>query len=226
MHLLIIIGLILVLVFGPTIWVARVMKKHSEEREDFPGTAGELARHLIEYADLKGVSVEVSELPNHYDPDRKVICLSEGTYERRSLTAVVVAVHEFGHALQDANANSLLTLRTRFAKVLPGLQKIGGFLLIAAPVVGLITRAPNLLLLQVTGGLCVMGAALVFHLITLPVELDASFGKAMPLLEQGEYIHSNDLPAARSILWAAAITYVAQSLMSLLNFYAWIRFLR
>ena len=75
-------------------------------------------------------------------------------------------------------------------------------------------------------GIALIGVRLVVHLITLPVEWDASFNKALPILEQGQYLHPDDLPAARQVLKAAALTYVSVALASLLDLARWIRILR
>ena len=89
----------------------------------------------------------------------------------------------------------------------------------------LIGRAPSPALLSVLGGFLIMGFGVVVQLLTLPVELDASFRKALPMLEAG-YLETNQVPAARQILRAAAWTYVAASLASLLNFWRWMAILR
>jgi len=89
----------------------------------------------------------------------------------------------------------------------------------------LVTRVPSVALLNITGAFLVMGFAVVMHLLTLPVEIDASFNKALPLLESG-YLDKKQIPAARSILRAAAWTYVAASLATLLNFWRWLAVLR
>jgi hypothetical protein len=75
-------------------------------------------------------------------------------------------------------------------------------------------------------GIGLLGIRVVVHLVTLPVEIDASFGKALPILKEGGYIGEDDMPAARSVLKAAAFTYVAGALMSLLNLAQWLRVLR
>jgi Zn-dependent membrane protease YugP len=104
-------------------------------------------------------------------------------------------------------------------------NQLGSFLLFAAPIVALLTRAPSAALLNLAGAFLVMGFGVVVQLVTLPVELDASFNKAMPLLKSG-YLESRQLPAAKRILKAAAWTYVAASLATLLDFWRWVSVLR
>jgi Zn-dependent membrane protease YugP len=94
------------------------------------------------------------------------------------------------------------------------------------PIVMMITRIPSTGILFALLGLLSIGSATLVHLVTLPVELDASFGKALPILQQGEYIKAEDEMAIRRILKAAALTYVAASLASLLNIWRWLALLR
>ena len=116
-------------------------------------------------------------------------------------------------------------LRSRLAVGSVIAQGIGSFLLFAAPLSVLVTKAPAAGLISILGAFLVMGSAIVVHFVTLPVEIDASFNKALPLLESG-YLEDEQKPAARSILRAAAWTYVAASLASLLNFWRWLAVLR
>jgi Zn-dependent membrane protease YugP len=91
------------------------------------------------------------------------------------------------------------------------------------PVMLVITRVPHVGLLFLLAGIMSLGLSTLLHLITLPVELDASFSRALPRLEKGNYLHDVDYPHARRLLKAAAYTYVAGSLMSVLNIWRWIR---
>ena len=220
-----IIGL-LILIYGPQLWVRRVLKRYNQKPEsNFPGTGGELARHLLDRYELTDIEVEITELGDHYDPEAGAVRLSKDKFEGKTLTAITVAAHECGHAFQHAATESLFMWRTRLAKSAVVAQKIGSFLLFAAPFTVLITKVPVSALFNITGAFLIMGFAIVMHLLTLPVEIDASFKKALPLLESG-YLKQSQMPAARSILRAAAWTYVAASLASLLNFWRWLAVLR
>ena len=115
--------------------------------------------------------------------------------------------------------------RMRLARSAVWASRIGSFLLFSAPLLVLLTRAPSAALINIIGAFLILGFGLVVQLITLPVELDASFKKALPLLASG-YLEDKQMPAARSILKAAAWTYVAAALASLLNFWRWIAVLR
>jgi Zn-dependent membrane protease YugP len=218
--------LVLALILGPQLWVRRVLDRYNRmDEENFPGTGGELARHLLDRYDLQEVKVEITESGDHYDPSARAVRLTRDKFDGRTLTAITVAAHECGHAFQHAAAEPLFLLRTRVASISIFAQRIGSLLLFAAPFIVLVTRLPSAALFNISGAFLIMGFAIVMHLLTLPVELDASFKKALPLLSSG-YLTERQVPAARSILRAAAWTYVAASLASLLNFWRWIVLLR
>ncbi len=219
---------ILATVLVPAAWVKWVLKKYSQPADRYreKGSGAELARHLLDSFGLAGVKVEETTQGDHYDPTEKAVRLSAGNFNGHSLTAVTVAAHEVGHALQDARDERLFDTRQRLVKVAAQSEQVSRILLIAAPIVLIVLRVPQagfaVLLLAVAS----MAIGTLVHLITLPVELDASFKKALPVLAEGGYLHDGDLPHARRILKAAALTYVAGSLASLLNLGRWIAILR
>ena len=226
--MLYLIGLLLLvlLIFGPQLWVRHVLAKHSAPRSDFPGTGGELAEHLVDRFELGKVTVIPTDEGDHYDPMRKSIGLTKRVMEGRSLTAVVTAAHEVGHAIQDQTGYPPLIARTRLARSAFIAEKIGTMLIMAAPLTAILFQAPSAGIATFIGALLVMGMSVAVHFVTLPVEFDASFGKALPILEEGQYLSKRDMPAAREILRACALTYVAASLSSLLNIGRWIAILR
>ncbi len=223
---LLLILLVLAVVFGPSLWAKAVLAWHAGDRSDFPGTGGELARHLLDRAGLEEVAVERSDRGDHYDPEAKALRLTQDNLDGRSLTAVTVAAHEFGHALQDRDGYGPLRTRTRLVKSIGGLQRLGSIILFATFGLGLAAASPGLAAIGAAVGIATMASAVVIHLITLPVEFDASFKRALPILDRWGYLPQGDIPAARRILRACALTYVAGSLASLLNLWRWIRFLR
>lgn len=218
-------GLVIAAVFGPQLWARYILKRHSRHRDEIPGTGGELAVHLIENSKLDGVTVERIPAGDHYDPVTKVVRLSEAVHDGKSLTAVVVAAHEVGHAIQDRFGYAPLKWRTRLVTVAALSERLGAIILIALPFVTALTRVPATGALMLAGGLAVLLIPVVVHFVTLPVEFDASFRRALPILALG-YVPHDELPAARRILTACALTYVAASLAALLNFWRWIYFLR
>ena len=204
------------------------MKKYSEPADRYKeqGTGAELARHLLDRFELGDVTVEESPAGDHYDPEAKAVRLTPGNYTGHSLTAITVAAHEVGHAIQDAGGESLFRARQKLAKTTMVAERFAGVLLIAAPIVFVLTRAPQASALTILIGVISMALGTVVHLVTLPVEFDASYGKALPMLRDGDYLRDGDLQHAEKILKAAALTYVAGSLASLLNLGRWIAILR
>ena len=225
-----IVGIVLVVIILiavlPQFWVKRVIARHSEERPEFPGTGSEFARHILNEMGLRDVGVQETDLGDHYDPDDKVVHLSPAHYRGKSLSAVVIAAHEVGHAIQDASGYPPLKARTQIAKNAGWLEGAASVILIAAPILVIIAKSPAILLVQFAAIGLIALITVLMHAVTLPVEFDASFKRALPILAGGRYIPDADLPAARSILLAAALTYVAAAAMSVINIFRWLRFLR
>lgn len=214
------------LVIGPTLWIQSVMSRHAADRPDFPGTGGELARHLLDSAGLQSVTVESGADGDHYDPTDKVVRLTTKNHDGRSLTAVAVAAHEVGHALQDRDGYKPLVARHSIVRAAAFSDRIGSVLLFGLSLAGSAAAGPRLMLLGVVAVVLMGLIRVAADLITLPVEIDASFNRALPILEQGNYIGADDVPAARSILKAAAYTYVASSALQILNFFRLLRAIR
>jgi len=226
MPIVIFILLILVLIFGPGLWVQRVLARYSEPADRYPGTGAQLARHLLDRHGLNSVRVEATETGDHYDPDAKSVRLTPDKHDGRSLTAITVAAHEVGHALQDHQRYAPLRWRTRLVKATRGVERIGAGVLVISPFLGIVTRAPAVGLLTFAAGMMTLGISALVHLITLPTEFDASFSRALPMLDEQGVLKKVDRPHARRLLTAAALTYVSASLMSLLNIARWLAILR
>jgi Zn-dependent membrane protease YugP len=234
MHAVIILTILVVLIVGPQYWVNAVLNRFNRKPEqNFTGTGGELARHLLDRHELQSVKVEITTEGDHYDPAAKTVRLGEDRFNGQTLTAITIAAHEVGHALQDARNHALqdarneklFLWRSRLATLAAGAQKVGSLLLFLVPLISVITRVPAIGLITLLAAFLVMGAGLLVQLITLPVELDASFQKALPMLESG-YLLPQQYRPARKILRAAAFTYVAASLAGLLNFWRWMQVFR
>ncbi len=226
MHLLFFGLIIIAVIFGPGIWVKRVLTKYSEPADRYAGTGAQLARHLLNQNGLEGVKVEQTKEGDHYDPNDKAVRLMPDRFDGRSLTAITVAAHEVGHALQDRDAYGPLRLRTHLVKATRHVEKLGAGILMVSPFIGALTRVPMLGILMFLGGLLTLGTSTVIHLVTLPTEFDASFNRALPILEKENILKKTDSGPARRILKAAAYTYVSASLMSLLNIARWWAILR
>ena len=214
--------IVLALIFGPSLWVKLVMKKYSAEKPEMPGTGAELANHLIKRFSLKDVKVEVTELGDHYDPIEKKVRLLREHYESKSLTAVAIAAHEVGHAIQDHQGDKRLATRTKMIPVVDKVARWSVAIIYLSPVIGIITRHPMPFSLLLLLGLSGFIARMMVHAVTLPIEYDASFSKALPLLREGNYVSQSDEKAVSLILKAAALTYVSAALADILNIGRWI----
>ena len=220
-----IIVLAVAALFGPHLWAKHVLNRYNRQ-EYFSGTGIELARLVLERQDLNDVTVEGTDTADHYDPTGKTIRLTNKVCGRRTLTAVVVAAHEIGHAIQDHTGYKPLKTRTRMIGSAQKLERIGAVIMMGVPVLAGVTRAPSVGVLMFAGGFATLCIPVLVHLLTLPTEFDASFKRALPLLSSGPYIPPEDIPAAKKILLACALTYVSNSLIGLLNVWRWIRLLR
>ncbi|TKT77678.1 zinc metallopeptidase [Aquamicrobium sp. LC103] len=218
--------LLLAIIVLPQFWVRWTIDRHGADRPDFPGTGAELARHLLDRFGLDAVSVEKTERGDHYDPEARTVRLLPAHADGRSLSAVAIAAHEVGHALQHANGERLLALRQGLVKFATYTDRAAAWFFVAAPVLGVLARTPAAFAALVGFGVALLAVRVVVDIVTLPVEFDASFSKALPILREGGYLADRDMPAARSVLRAAALTYVAAALMTLVNLARWIRLLR
>ena len=226
MHILLVMVLLMALIVGPHIWVRRVMDRYRRPEVRYEQSGADTARRLLDAAGLQPVKVETTDGGDHYDPVEKAVRLSAENYTGRSLTAVTIAAHEVGHALQDAGGFQPLKWRTRLVKWVGPIEKLGAGLMMGTPLIIGITRVPYAGALMLLGGFLTLGSAVVIHLLTLPTEFDASFGRALPMMEEHGVIYEKDARHARKLLKAAAMTYVSASLMSLLNVARWWAILR
>ena len=215
------IGIGLLLVFMPTLWVRWVMNRYSAELPDMPGTGGELAQHLIKRLGLEGVGAETSDVGDHYDPESRMVRLSEGNGGGKSLTAIAVAAHEVGHAVQHHQNDARLAARTKLIPIVTVLGQLSVGVLTVVPIIGLLTRHPAPTLLIAGIGLSGLLFRMLLHLVTLPTEWDASFGKALPVLKEGEFISPEQEKIVRRVLGAAALTYFAAALADAFNLFRW-----
>lgn len=202
---------LILLVFVATLLVQGWLQKTYATYSRIPNrrglTGAETARTVLDSEGLTNVRVEPvrGTLTDHYDPIKKVVRLSEPNYASASIAALAVAAHETGHAIQDAR--KFVWMRVRH-QLLPAAQigsNLGPWLFI----IGLMIGALGLAKL----GLYLFGAAALFQLVTLPVEFDAS-RRALKKLEELKLLTPEELPGARKVLTAAALTYVAALAMS------------
>lgn len=212
----------------PHFILKRIDKCYNVERDDIKGDGFSFAEHLLKRFELDEiVKVEAVELGDHYDPDAKAVRLSKAFCHKRSITAIATAAHEVSHAIQHAENNTLFRRRQLLAKVAGVIGLIAPVALAVAPVLLFFTKSPSLSFTVLALGFLSVFMQTLFHLVTLPVELDASFNKALPMLIEGDYLpRPEDYEGAKKVLSAAAFTYVAGSLLNLLNIGAWLRLLK
>lgn len=218
---LLLVVLVAALVFGPALWVRWVMRAYNEHIDGMPGTGGELAKHLLQEYEVEGVGVETTQMGDHYDPTERMVRLSEDNYKGKSLTAVAIAAHEVGHAIQHHRGDRSLAARTALAPMADKIARMSSGVIWAAPIVGVLTRHPVPFSALVLIGMSGLVARMLVHLFTLPTEWDASFGKALPVLTRGQYIAPGEEVVVRRILRAAALTYVSAALADVLNLFRW-----
>ena len=214
---------VLALSLGPQLWIRWVFFRYKTDLPNLPGTGAELARHLLNRFEITTVVVEES-MPgrDHFDSATAAIRLSPDNYHGKSLTAIAVAAHEVGHAIQWHRKEEIFRLRSRFIPLALKLQRIGFALLSLSPIIGIVTRHPAGIVAPMAGGILMALCGAATYLIVLPEEWDASFNKAMPVLQQGDYISDEQIPAVKRILRAAALTYAAGALASIVQLWRWL----
>ena len=207
------------LIILPQLWVRSILNKYSNEPASIGRTGAEIAREILNKNGLNTVTVEVTKQGDHYDPQVKSVRLSENFYHGKSLAAVTVAAHECRHAIQDADNYGFMRLR---AAVTPVIQicQFGPMLLVFSLMLTAFLASPIWKLTAMVGLFMYIGI-FFFQVITLPVELDASFARAVPVLEGSGYISSDEKENAKKILQACAFTYIAAALFSLIEIIRW-----
>lgn len=187
--------------------------KYSQVASSAGMTGQQVARSILDRNGLQQVEVrEVQgQLSDHYDPRSKTVNLSSSNYRQASLAGLAVAAHECGHAIQDAKGYAPLAFRSSFAPV----AGIGTNMAFPLFFIGFLFSASGLAILMDVGIIFFAGAVL-FHLITLPVEFDASH-RALVLLGNSGYMTQQEVGGARKVLNAAALTYVAAASVAILH---------
>jgi len=185
---------------------------HAALRQPASMSGASAARRLLDSAGLQRVGIEEvpGELSDHYDPRDKMLRLSDSTYGNRSLAAIGVAAHEAGHAFQHAEGYVPLSLRTSLVPVANLGSKLSWVLIIAGMFMGIAG------LMEL--GILFFSAAVLFSIVTLPVEFNAST-RAIRILSDGGYLTPDEIPASRKVLNAAAMTYVASAVVAVMELF-------
>ena len=211
----------------PQLWIRLVMRRHGEPLATIPGTGAEFAGHLIKRFELPDVRVEQAQAHgDHFDPIARAVRLSPSNFSGRSLTALCVAAHEVGHAIQCVRREPIFDLRRRYLPIAVRLKKAGVYLIAAAPFLLLIFRTPSAVITLVVVSIVLQIAGALTYLIVLPEEWDASYNKALVMLTDGKYITQDQVGPARQVLGAAALTYFAGALADVVNIGRWLLLLR
>lgn len=204
----------ILLAFGLSLWaqfrVSGTFKKWAKVPNMYGLTGQQAARRMLDSNGLYDVPIEPvrGTLTDHYDPIKRVVRLSEPVYYENSISAVSVACHEVGHAIQHKESYPMLVLRHRMFPIVNFASGVAPFLLLA----GFLFGAFNLIGL----GIIFFSAAVLFQLVTLPVEFNASSRARKIMLHQG-FISQTEERGVAKVLNSAALTYVAAALVSLLE---------
>lgn len=213
-----------VLVFVPQMWVKNTVARFSEVRTSRGYAGRDVARSILSEHGLDSVAVEMVDgmLSDHYDPAQRVVRLSPDVYQGNSVASVAIAAHECGHAIQHAKGYYPVVIRSSMVPMVNLGSNLGPFLLMAAVMLGAFSHAaPSMALSIAWAGVILYGLAVVFHFVTLPVELDAS-GRALKVLQTHNYLTSDEMPGAKKVLTAAVFTYIATALYALMELLYWV----
>ncbi len=207
-YLLIVIGVVLSMVASAMVHSS--FSKYSQVRSASGLTGAETARRILAYAGITDVSIShvSGNLTDHYNPKTKDVGLSDSVYGSNSVAAIAVAAHECGHVIQHANSYAPLSIRSALVPVANFGSGASWFIILA----GIFFSMPPL----VTIGIVLFSAAVLFQVVTLPVEINAS-RRALAILEECGILGSTEGRGAKRVLWAAALTYVASAAAAILQ---------
>lgn len=210
-YFLVLIGAVICMIASAN--VKSTYRKYAQYRSMTGMTGAQVAERLLRSAGLHDVSVgHVSgELSDHYNPATKVVNLSDTVYGSSSVAAIGVAAHECGHAIQHANGYVPLNLRSAFVPI----ANFGSSLAWPLIMIGLFINSESSQLI-INAGIFLFSFAVIFQLITLPVEFNAS-SRALALLENQGILSEQELPYTKKVLGAAALTYVASAASAILQ---------
>ncbi len=194
-----------------SIKVNSTFNKYSKVHNSSGLTGYDCARRILDMSGLSNVSIErvAGSLTDHYDPRARVLRLSESVYNATTISAVSVAAHECGHAIQHQQEYAPLNIRNAIVPVVNFASYASWIFILLGVVLGSSSFFLPL-------GIALFAATVVFQLITLPVEFDAS-NRAVKILSQTGMIYGGEAKAAKKVLSAAALTYVAAALSAVLN---------
>jgi len=199
----------------PVVWINYVFKKNDEILPNMPFNGIEFGNQLIKELELKDVCLEKTLIGDHYDLDQRKVKVGEDRLRKKSLTSISIICHEIGHAIQHAENYTPLITRTKLVKNTLWINKIAfAVIYVGLPIIFATGYLP-LIKVCILLILLSLFIGVVIHLVTLEVELDASFNKAMPIIKKKIPAVYHD--SCRSILRAAAFTYVVGVFKNLIS---------
>lgn len=207
-YILILIGVLLSL--AASAMVRSTFSRYSSVRSASGLTGAQVAERILAYAGVRDVTVQhiAGNLTDHYNPKTKSVGLSDTVYGSNSVAAIAVAAHECGHVIQHANSYAPLSMRSALVPVANFGSGVSWVLLLA----GIMFSMPPL----ITIGIVLFSAAVLFQIVTLPVEFNAS-RRALHILEETGILGSSEGQSAKKVLRAAALTYVASAAAAILQ---------
>lgn len=210
-YFLVIIGAIICMIASAR--VNSTFKKYSKYRSMTGMTGAQAAERILNYAGIYDVTIQhvSGNLTDHYNPKQKTLNLSDSVYNSTSVAAIGVAAHECGHAIQHATHYAPLSIRGALVPV----ANFGSSISWPLIIVGLFMRG-DMAAFLINIGILLFSAAVLFQIVTLPVEINAS-RRAMNILEGTGMLYPDEAGKARSVLRAAALTYVASAASAILQ---------
>ena len=205
----------------PMLWLNYVFKKNDVILENMPFNGLEFGNLILRERGLQNVLIEQTKIGDHYDLNEKKIKVLDERLEKKSITAISIVCHEIGHAIQHSENYKPLEQRNKIVKNTAWITRIGsGILYMGIPAI-FATGASSLIKVSLLITLLSLVIGVLIHLITLDVEFDASFNRALPILKEKVPVEYHS--ACRSILLAAAFTYVIGTIRNFLSLrYIWL----
>ncbi len=205
----------------PMLWLNYVFKKNDAILENMPFNGLEFGNLILKEKGLQNVLIEQTKMGDHYDLNERKIKILDDRLAKKSITAIAIVCHEIGHAIQHSENYKPLEQRNKIVKNTAWITRIGsGILYMGIPTI-FATGASSLIKVCLVITLLSLLIGVLVHLITLDVELDASFNRALPILKEKVPVEYHR--ACKSILLAAAFTYLVGTIRNFLSLrYIWL----
>lgn len=214
----------MVIIFIPQMLIKSTYKKFSKIKAATNMTGGDVAKSILQNAGINDVAVIPigGELSDHYDPAKKTVNLSEDIFYGNSISSLGIAAHEVGHAMQDNQGYLPMKIRAGIFPAVQTGQMLGPLLLMVGLGLRFGLGMGEFTTLIALTGICLYGAVVLFQIVTLPVEFNASFRAVKALAGGGYLVDKKELGGAEAVLTAAALTYVAAALYALIELLYWV----